>query len=112
MAAGRLSPSFRSRRAWPNDGKCRQNGDVFRSHRDRHLACAVAASEATAGPRSGRRCRRIANCPNRADLAAITVMSELLTTRLGLPMLIDSRSMTASVAVVLGLQDLPGREEA
>jgi cytochrome b len=45
-------------------------------------------------------------------LAAITVMSELLTTRLGLPMLIDSRSMTASVAVVLALQDLPGREEA
>jgi len=40
-------------------------------------------------------------------LAAITVVPEFLTTQLGLPMLIDGRLMTAIVAVVLAMQDLP-----
>jgi hypothetical protein len=39
-------------------------------------------------------------------LAAITV-AVLLTPQLGLPMLIDGRSMTAIVAVALAMQDLP-----
>ena len=40
-------------------------------------------------------------------LAAITVVPEFLTTQLGLPMLINSRLMTAIVAVALAMQDLP-----
>jgi preprotein translocase subunit SecY len=40
-------------------------------------------------------------------LAAITVVPVFLTTQLGLPMLIDGRSMTAMVAVALAVQDLP-----
>ena len=45
-------------------------------------------------------------------LAAITVLPEFLTTRLGLPMLIDGRVMTAIVAVALAMQDLLRRGQA
>jgi len=45
-------------------------------------------------------------------LAAITVVPEFLTTQLGLPMLIDGRSMTAIVAVALAMGNLPRQEEA
>src|SRR5262245_31786083 len=45
-------------------------------------------------------------------LAAITVVPEFLTTQLGLPMLIDSRLMTATVSVALAMQDLPRRGQA
>src|SRR5262249_60245462 len=43
--------------------------------------------------------------PTVLTLAAITVVSEFLTTQLGLPMLIDGRLMTAIVAVALAMQD-------
>jgi len=45
-------------------------------------------------------------------LAAITVVPEFLTTQLGLPMLIDGRLMTATVAVALAMQDLARRGQA
>jgi len=45
-------------------------------------------------------------------LAAITVVPQVLTTQLGLPMLIDGRLMTAIVAVVLAMHDLPRQGEA
>jgi len=40
------------------------------------------------------------------------VLPEFLTTRLGLPMLIDGRVMTAIVAVALAMQDLLRRGQA
>jgi preprotein translocase subunit SecY len=45
-------------------------------------------------------------------LAAITVVPVFLSTKLGLPMLIDGRSMTVIVAVALAMQDLPRRSWA
>ena len=45
-------------------------------------------------------------------LAGITVVPVFLSTKLGLPMLIDGRLMTAIVAVALAMQDMPRREEA
>jgi preprotein translocase subunit SecY len=45
-------------------------------------------------------------------LAAITIVPELLTTQLGLPMLIDGRLMTAIVAVALAMMDLLWRDQA
>jgi len=104
-----------NRNAGYNALHCKAASHGSRSHRDRHLTGAVAASGAKAGRGrtvlvASRGRWRIANCPHRADPGCHHRGAGV--TQLGLPMLIDGRLMTAIVAVALAMQDMPRREEA